>query len=48
MRAIRYYGPGDVRLDEIPEPHVGEKQVKIKVCPHFVYLAALLLSDATI
>nr|VWO99721.1 F-box and WD domain protein [Ganoderma boninense] len=31
MRAIRYYGPGDVRLDEIPEPQVGAQQVKIKV-----------------
>ncbi|TBU63555.1 GroES-like protein [Dichomitus squalens] len=31
MRAIRYYGPGDVRLDEIPEPRVGDRQVKIKV-----------------
>ena len=33
MRAIRYYGPGDVRLDEIPEPQVGARQVKIKVGP---------------
>ncbi|TFK82887.1 alcohol dehydrogenase GroES domain protein [Polyporus arcularius HHB13444] len=31
MRAIRYYGPGDIRLDNIPEPVVGPKQVKIKV-----------------
>ncbi|KAM5545885.1 hypothetical protein V8D89_000011 [Ganoderma adspersum] len=31
MRAIRYYGPGDVCLDEIPEPQVGAQQVKIKV-----------------
>lgn len=31
MRAIRYYGPGDVRLDEIPEPEAGVKQIKIKV-----------------
>ena len=30
MRAIRYYGPGDMRLDRIPEPQVGERQVKIK------------------
>ena len=34
MRAIRYYGPGDIRLDNIPEPQVKEGQVKIKVC-HF-------------
>ena len=31
MKAIRYYGPGDVRLDEIPEPQIGDRQVKIKV-----------------
>ncbi|KAI0704212.1 alcohol dehydrogenase GroES domain protein [Cerioporus squamosus] len=31
MRAIRYYGPGDIRLDEIPEPQVKGGQVKIKV-----------------
>ncbi|RPD75903.1 alcohol dehydrogenase GroES domain protein [Lentinus tigrinus ALCF2SS1-7] len=31
MKAIRYYGPGDIRLDDIPEPTVGPKQVKIKV-----------------
>ncbi|KAI0761327.1 alcohol dehydrogenase GroES domain protein [Trametes elegans] len=31
MRAVRYYGPGDVRVDEIPEPSAGEGHVKIKV-----------------
>ncbi|KAH9903230.1 L-threonine 3-dehydrogenase [Cubamyces lactineus] len=31
MRAIRYYGPEDVRLDEVPEPAVGPTQIKIKV-----------------
>lgn len=31
MRAARYYGPGDMRIDEIPEPVAGEGQVKIKV-----------------
>ncbi|EIW53227.1 alcohol dehydrogenase GroES domain protein [Trametes versicolor FP-101664 SS1] len=31
MRAIRYYGPADIRLDEVPEPTPGEGQVKIKV-----------------
>ncbi|PIL28856.1 hypothetical protein GSI_08902 [Ganoderma sinense ZZ0214-1] len=31
MRAIQYYGPGDIRLEEIPEPIVGPGQVKIKV-----------------
>ena len=32
MKAIQYYGPGDIRLEEIPEPAVGPGQVKIKVC----------------
>jgi len=31
MRAIRYYGPGDIRVDEIPEPVAGDGQVKIKI-----------------
>ncbi|KAI0767614.1 chaperonin 10-like protein [Fomes fomentarius] len=31
MRAARYYGPGDIRIDEIPEPFPGPDQVKIKV-----------------
>ncbi|KAI0819876.1 alcohol dehydrogenase GroES domain protein [Trametes gibbosa] len=31
MRAIRYYGPGDIRLDHIPDPSPGVGQVKIKV-----------------
>ncbi|OBZ76638.1 (R,R)-butanediol dehydrogenase [Grifola frondosa] len=30
-KAARYYGPGDVRIDDIPEPAVGAGQVKIKV-----------------
>ncbi len=46
MRAIRYYGPGDVRLDQIPEPQVGVQQVKIKVCFSFVYRLTPLLSNA--
>ena len=33
MKAMRYYGPGDIRLDNIPEPTVGAGQVKIKVSP---------------
>ncbi|KAI8988992.1 hypothetical protein BD414DRAFT_485614 [Trametes punicea] len=32
MRAIRFYGPHDVRLDDIPEPILGPGQVKVKVC----------------
>ena len=31
MRAVRYYGPGDIRVDDIPEPVAGDDQVKIKV-----------------
>ncbi|KAL7284768.1 hypothetical protein ACG7TL_002075 [Trametes sanguinea] len=30
MRALRYYGPEDVRLDNIPEPSPKEGQVKVK------------------
>lgn len=33
MRAVRYYGPGDIRVDDIPEPVTGDDQVKIKVGP---------------
>lgn len=31
MKAVRYYGPGDIRVEDIPEPVVGDEQVKIKV-----------------
>ncbi|KAI0366539.1 L-threonine 3-dehydrogenase [Pilatotrama ljubarskyi] len=31
MRAVRYYGPGDIRLEEVPEPVVKPGQVKVKV-----------------
>ncbi|KAH9834786.1 alcohol dehydrogenase GroES domain protein [Rhodofomes roseus] len=31
MKAVRYYGPGDIRVDDIPEPSPGDKQIKIKV-----------------
>ena len=33
MKAIRYHAPEDLRLDDIPEPSVGPKQVKVKVNP---------------
>ena len=36
MKAIRYYGPGDMRLEDIPEPITGEKQVKVKVRLNYV------------
>ena len=32
MRAMQYYGPRDMRLEDIPEPQVRDNQVKIKVC----------------
>ena len=49
MRAVRYYGPGDVRLDEIPEPTVGPGQVKIKVCtPSAVLLLASVLTECQV
>lgn len=40
MKAIRYHGPKDLRLEDIPEPVVGPGQVKVKVCGRlsFVYL----------
>ncbi|KAH9848121.1 chaperonin 10-like protein [Lenzites betulinus] len=31
MRAIRFYGPKDIRLEDIPEPVVGPTDVKIKI-----------------
>ncbi|KAM0123107.1 hypothetical protein ACP6JC_000074 [Aspergillus fumigatus] len=34
MRAVRFYGRGDIRVDEIDEPVCGEGQVKIR--PAFV------------
>ena len=31
MKAARYYGPGDVRVESIPEPQVKPGQVLLKV-----------------
>jgi (R,R)-butanediol dehydrogenase / meso-butanediol dehydrogenase / diacetyl reductase len=31
MRAACYYGPGDVRIEELPEPSPGPGEVKVKV-----------------
>jgi (R,R)-butanediol dehydrogenase/meso-butanediol dehydrogenase/diacetyl reductase len=31
MKALRYYGKKDIRLEEVPEPSPGEGEVKIKV-----------------
>ncbi|HHU39989.1 MAG TPA: alcohol dehydrogenase catalytic domain-containing protein [Propionibacterium sp.] len=31
MKALRFYAPGDVRLEDVPEPVCGPSEVKIKV-----------------
>lgn len=31
MKALRFYAPGDVRLEDVPEPVCGADEVKIKV-----------------
>lgn len=31
MKAARYYGPGNVKLDQVPEPEAKEGQLKVKV-----------------
>ena len=31
MKAARFHGPGDIRIDDIPEPSVGPGQVKVDV-----------------
>ncbi|WIY82281.1 zinc-dependent dehydrogenase [Propionimicrobium sp. PCR01-08-3] len=31
MKAVRFYAPGDVRIEDVPEPVCGPKEVKIKV-----------------
>lgn len=30
MRALRYHGPKDLRVDDIPEPKCGDNQIKIR------------------
>ncbi|KAK8171092.1 hypothetical protein BKA80DRAFT_259485 [Phyllosticta citrichinensis] len=30
MKAVRFHGKGDLRLENIPEPHVGPSQVKVR------------------
>lgn len=29
MKAARYYGKEDIRIEEIPEPPCGPKQIKV-------------------
>lgn len=31
MRAARFHGPGDIRIDEVPDPQVGAGQVEVSV-----------------
>ena len=31
MKAARFHGPGDIRIDDVPEPSVGPGQVKVDV-----------------
>lgn len=31
MKALRFYAPGDVRLEDVPEPQCGAREVKIRV-----------------
>ncbi|HSO68307.1 MAG TPA: alcohol dehydrogenase catalytic domain-containing protein, partial [Arachnia sp.] len=31
MKALRFHAPGDVRLEDVPEPQCGPEEVKIKV-----------------
>ena len=33
MKALRFYAPEDVRLEDVPEPECGPAEVKIKVNP---------------
>lgn len=37
MRALRYHGPGDLRLDDIPEPTCKDFQIKV-YATHFIAL----------
>lgn len=30
MRAARYYGKEDIRVEQVPEPECGEGQVKVR------------------
>ena len=31
MKAARFYGPGDIRIDDVPEPAVRPGTVKVEV-----------------
>ncbi|KAG6852878.1 hypothetical protein C0991_008391 [Blastosporella zonata] len=38
MKAARFYGPGDVRIEDIGEPVASKGQVKVKVSSQFRYV----------
>ena len=31
MKALRFYAPEDVRLEEVPEPECGPDEIKLRV-----------------
>ena len=31
MKALRFYAPGDLRVEDVPEPSCGVDEVKIRV-----------------
>ena len=44
MRAARFYGPGDIRIEDIPEPMPKEGQVKGSPCANIkVFISPLIL-----
>ena len=42
MKALRFYAPEDVRLEDVPEPECGPDEVKIKVMDKLAYKASVL------
>lgn len=37
MKAVRFHGQRDLRLEDIPEPQVGQGQVKVSKAQHCYY-----------
>jgi threonine dehydrogenase-like Zn-dependent dehydrogenase len=35
MRAARYYGKKDIRIEQIPEPEVKKGQLKVRNAAHY-------------
>jgi hypothetical protein len=48
MKAARYYGPGNIKLDQVPEPQAKEGQVKIKVYYSPLHSICYILSLAPV